>query len=88
MLSPDRVGWPMFMPDAGRNCERCFEFCPYQMAPGCSVAIVTGQPRVSPGQRVGLLFVAEITELCKLFHPQCGGEQRTEGDPGTVGWQL
>ena len=76
------------MPEAGGNREHCSEFCPYQMVPACSVAVVTGQPRVSPGQRVGLLLVAEITEPCKLFHPLCGGEQRTEGDPGTVGWQL
>lgn len=52
------------------------------MAPGCRVAIVRGQPRVSLGQRVGLLFVAEITEPSKLLHPLCGREQRAEGLPG------
>lgn len=59
-----QVGQSMFMPDADINHEHCFEICPYQMAPGCSVAII-GQPGVSLRQRVGLLFVAEITDPSK-----------------------
>lgn len=61
------------------NHEHHFEICPYQMAPGCSVAIITRQPGVSLGQRVGLLFVAEITDPSKPLHPLWvgGGEQRS-----------
>lgn len=69
------------MPDADINHEHRFEICPYQMAPGCSVAIIIGQPGVSLRQRVGLLFVAEITDPSKPLHPLWvgGGEQRGRG---------
>lgn len=52
------------------------------MAPDCSVAIITGQFRVLPGQRVEQLFAVEIAEQPKLPHPRCGGERGEDGPLG------
>ena len=86
--SPGRVGQPMFTPGVGRLALPGIMSTVLKsvlMALDCSMAIITGQHRVSLGQRVEQLFEVRLQRGSKLPHPLCDGGQRREGPPGRSG---